>query len=270
MIIMLLGYVFLVVFTLTALLTLLSIPGWITIPEKYRDTLFKTLIIEVIGVVITLFTNSYLARESDRIQFIDDNLSWVALDVVTGNIVHPSFKIDVNDSIIEHIPHSNSSFANLELSAKVEGNFLSIYTNDSFSIGTIQPSKINELGLFNTIKSDGGTISSLNNFSLIKFQKNTKSSSWYMKGQLVHNSPFDFQLKDHQKGGISYQILKNGVVLFDSNSRSASLFDVDNRLIHIYESNGVFYMFRITEADLNNEKQYVNVLQIRLDPQLNL
>jgi hypothetical protein len=49
---------FLSIFGLTALLTLASLPDWITIPEWYRKKLFVALLLQVVGAVIILFKNT--------------------------------------------------------------------------------------------------------------------------------------------------------------------------------------------------------------------
>lgn len=54
-----LGYLFLAIFALTAILTLASLPGWINIPEWYRKKLFIALVLEVVGAVIMLFNQTY-------------------------------------------------------------------------------------------------------------------------------------------------------------------------------------------------------------------
>ena len=46
-------FVFIGIFILTALLTLLSLPGWVKLDEWYQKKLFLALIIEVVCVVIT-------------------------------------------------------------------------------------------------------------------------------------------------------------------------------------------------------------------------
>ena len=44
--------IFFTIFSLTALLTLASLPGWVKISENYKKALFAALILEVIGFVV--------------------------------------------------------------------------------------------------------------------------------------------------------------------------------------------------------------------------
>jgi len=45
-------WIFVVIFVATATITLGSLPGWITVPDYYRKSLFGLLILEVVACVI--------------------------------------------------------------------------------------------------------------------------------------------------------------------------------------------------------------------------
>lgn len=47
-----LNILFIVIFAATAILAIISLPGWVNIPEWYRKRLFIALILEVVGVII--------------------------------------------------------------------------------------------------------------------------------------------------------------------------------------------------------------------------
>ncbi|MDB5087408.1 MAG: hypothetical protein JWR09_1402 [Mucilaginibacter sp.] len=67
-------YVFISIFSATALITLLGIIGWLNIKEGYLNKLFYSLIVEVIGGIIALFKSEILNKPKKvKLRFdIDD------------------------------------------------------------------------------------------------------------------------------------------------------------------------------------------------------
>ena len=55
-------YVFIVIFSVTAVITLLGIIGYVNIKEGYLNKLFYSLIIEVIGGIVALFKTEILNK----------------------------------------------------------------------------------------------------------------------------------------------------------------------------------------------------------------
>jgi hypothetical protein len=131
---------FLSIFGLTAILTLASLPDWITIPEWYRKKLFVALILQVVGAVIILFKQSaaaesfegtktdtvYLNREfhSDdhlkaikgreqqqwQIQIEKEDLGYVNLDINQMKIMTPSSGAHYNKAEPYRIGNSSLYF----------------------------------------------------------------------------------------------------------------------------------------------------------------
>jgi len=59
--------IFLGIFVATAIIAIGSLPGWIRIPEKYRRTLFRLLILEVIACIVGFVVKGINAREATSI-----------------------------------------------------------------------------------------------------------------------------------------------------------------------------------------------------------
>lgn len=265
-----LGYVFLVIFVLTALLTLLSLPDWIKIPENYRKTLFKSLLLEVIGAIIIVFSNNYIEKASKQTTYKVLPKGWVAIDVETGKIVNPYIEITTADSsysepIEQSIVTNKSTLIRNSLCGEISANGLQIKNEDSMILGCIHTSLLNETGLFNTILSDSGEISSSKSYTIVKFKKDT-INGWVQTGSFIKNSPFVFNVLDDASKTIYSITDKKNKELFRSTESSKMLFNIDQRMIHFYENEGKFYLFRISGADLTPGKEFVHVLQIKFEP----
>lgn len=266
----LLGYVFLVIFILTALLTLLSLPNWIKIPESYRKTLFKSLLLEVIGSIIIVFSNNYIEKSNSEPIYETYPKGWVAIDIEDGKIVTPIIKVKTdNKSFTIPIEVSKTpkkaSLIRGTLSGEIGKSGLEIKNADSMVLGCIHTSLLSETGLFNTILSDSGEISSSKSYTIVKFNKDS-ANGWTQTGSFIKNSPFSFKVLDEASKTV-YKITDNhNTELFNSSTSSKSLFNLDQRMIHFYEHKGKFYLFRITGADLSKENKFVNVLQIKFEP----
>jgi len=267
-----LGYLFLVIFGLTALLTLLSLPNWIVIPDVYRKTLFRALILEVVGAIIIVFTNHFINDSGEGTKHIIKTENWIALSLDSAQIIQPRIEIVSPDTTYEFFVGEEPTAIEARLSAnKFFGTLseagLQVKNFDSIVLGVIPTSSLTDAGLFNSIKSNEGEISSLSNYSLVKFRRDSLGK-WEMEGKFLKGSPFTFEVYDDRSKTI-YQIVNSerGDTIFTSNSVAKQLFNLDSRIIHFFEHEGQFYLFRIAGADLSKGSElFVNVLQIRFEP----
>lgn len=227
--------IFFVIFGATALLTILSLPGWINIPEWYKQKLFVALILEVVASVLILF----------RAEIIGENKT-----------TDSGMKIDPNTVLMSSLQSSGS---------------LNIHKLDSLIpvvIGIIPKDSLEKKGIFNSIEPS--LWQSINN-PIVKWEKG--SSGWTKSsGSDIEGCPFVFEIYDGKKG-THYRIVNKQVdsIIYTSESRSVTdVFGLDHRLLHYYRDNKYFYMFRITEANpYSATNPFVYVLQVKLEASLN-
>lgn len=268
MIIAILGYLFLVIFALTALLTLLSLPNWIVIPDDYRKALFRMLLLEVAGAVIILFTNSYLKKEA--LYNPKDSPEWVALNLEDGSLFQPKIAMRNPDSILVLGADTRKALDRLQsklLYGELMGGGFTVKNSKKQALGYISKSELENSKLFNAIRSEKGEISASDDYRLVKFFKTTHGN-WERRGEFLYPSPYTIKILD-EDGKTTYRIYdsRENTVVFNSTTSSKQLFDVDNRIIHFYQYEKEFYLFRITEANLTSRNgSYVHVLQIKLKP----
>jgi len=228
--------IFFVIFGATAILTILSLPGWIEIPEWYKQKLFVALILEVIASVLILFRSEIIGENNvaDGINKIDPNTVLIS-------------SLQSSGGMNVHRPDSSSSVA----------------------VGVIPKDSLEKKGIFNSIEPS--LWQSINN-PVVKWERG--SSGWYQAtGSDIEGCPFAFEVYENKKGLPHYKIVNKQVdsIIYSSESRSVSdVFHTDNRLLHYYRDNQSFYMYRITEANpFSVNAPYVYVLQVKLEASLN-
>ena len=270
MMITILGYLFLVIFALTAILTLASLPGWIEIPDEYRKILFRALLLEVVGAIVLLYTNSFINPPDPEIGIEVSPPNWVAFNTDSAAVIQPTVIITRGGDTLRRpvgqpLANGNLLFNPNNTRGLFTDEGLVVQNRANGKLGLVPTSVLTELGFFNTIRSNDGIIPSSSNYKLIKFQR-PENSQWVQRGSFIKDSPYLFQIKDDQTG-THYQIIRSESqeLIYDSNESSGEPFNIDQRMIHFFEHEGSFYLFRITGADLITEN-YVNVLQIKLEP----
>lgn len=230
----LLGYMFIVIFALTALLTLLSLPNWINIGEWYRKKLFLALIIEVVGLVLLIGKDVLLPKD------------------VTENVVSAQIGPGVK----------------LRPSVNTRGD-LSIVSPDSVTLGDLPTSSLQRFSLFSRINSSAND---KDNNDVVKWESAAGDSKWRLaRGKEMTNPPFKFEVEDHERETV-YKITNaiTGAEMFNSGTyQREGLFDLDNRMTHFYAYDNTYCLFRIISSELTNgKKRHVHVLQVKLDPEL--
>lgn len=272
MLIDVLGYTFLAIFALTALMTLLSLPGWIPIPESYRKVLFKALLLEVIGAVIILFTNSFLKEPSTSTTYTLSDKNWVALNLDDGRIIQPTLEVVAPDDTLSiTLGLSPSDFRGRlrknQLAGVLSNSGMEIRNKEDEPLGVLPTPSLASAGFFNSIHSNEGELSSSSSFALVKYNKSPQGS-WRRSGKYLKGCPLRFKVADANSQTV-YDILdsEKGDTLFHSSSVAKHLFDVDHRINHFFEHKGQFYLFRIAGASLDKlSNSFVNVLQIKFSP----
>lgn len=264
-----LGYSFLIIFNLTAILALLSLPGWITIDEKYKKPLFYGVIIEVAIFIVSLATLEYLDKPGYEVDIpevkIDDN--WLALELYDFSLIQPELRIHAPDTTITRklgkaYEDVENRLKNNQLWGEYTNNGISVLLQDSLSLGYINRETLSKMNLFNSIRDQEKKEIA---HTRISFEE--QDNSWITKQEL-NDLPFEIKVRrgDH---GIQYELWKNSVLVYNSvNSRnpadgSTSIW-VDRRINHIFEENGKYFLLYIQHADLI--KGYIHFSLIKLEP----
>ncbi|UCE58518.1 MAG: hypothetical protein JSU63_13870 [Phycisphaerales bacterium] len=118
-------YSFLIIFILTAILTLAGVAGYVQIRETYLDALFASLLLELVAAVVTLFVK---ARFFDRPESGEDSTDITKPDTphtvgqrtaeATGGAVDPTASEGMPDQdIFDHMPETTKSVRVLAISS---------------------------------------------------------------------------------------------------------------------------------------------------------
>lgn len=227
-------YVFIGIFVLTALLTLLSLPNWINIGEWYRKKLFLALIIEVVAIVL------FIGKEMLEQKYTKTD------DEVVGPIT--------------------SAFP-LKPEVRQQGQ-LSILQDDDEHLGNLPATSLRNLNLFTRVNS---LPAASDKNDVIKWEAPAGSSKWAIKrGKMVTNPPFALEVKD--VGTETVYTITNvitGEVKFNSLEPSEDVFNLEHRLTHFFGHENTYCMFRIISSELSKGKdRHVYFLQMKIEPAL--
>jgi len=253
----LLFYGFLVIFFATAILGILSLPGWVKIEEWYKKKLFLALILEVIGVIILVAKQDLINNDFDISISRND---WVALND-SGLLVNPEHIVTYQDtSIINNF--GKQSFTEFKgLNFKIIDTGLSIRNSNDKSFGSIKASDLERKGIFNSFEYLDNELS----YSYIKWEK-IKNKRWQRIGKI--SEQFELEVADYIGG--TYYIIKNIAeksIVFNSKDQSKDLFQEDNRIIHFHKHKNDYYFLRIAWADLDSKrKKYVHIVNVKMKP----
>ncbi len=267
MFIEILKYGFLIIFFATAIIGIASIPNWIKIPEYYRKRIFIALILEVVGVIIILFRQEMIIPEQHKPDVSISTGHWVVMDK-NAEIVTPVVTIKACDTIMTKKIVSDKDLVFTNIKGELSKTGYEITNSKGKIIANISTQELVAAGLFNSFKTAKNEISSTENYSYIKWEKH-KEGRWRKRGDFI--GPFTLKVADYN-GSTYYSIYNtaDSTTVFDSSKKAKNMFSVDNRIIHFYEYNNVYYMLRISWADLKAEKKYVNIINVRIEPSLNL
>jgi hypothetical protein len=257
------------IFFATAVIGIASIPDWIKIPEWYRKRIFIVLILEVIAVIIMIVKKDQFSSEGIPIITagpLENN--WVALDD-KGVIINPTLTIKANDTTITE-ELGKKSFSEFKgLSGEMSSKNLSVKNVDSMTLGTIRETALKQIGLFNSIKGITEKRISANHLAFIRWE--TSGDGKWSASDKFEKSPFQLTVSE------GYYVINYGEITntasdslaFDSRGKSfTKYFDVGNRVTHLFEDKNIYYLFRITHADLEkgHPNKFVEVINIRLEP----
>lgn len=262
-------YTFLGIFVVTAVLTLLSLPNWIKIPNNYKKVLFTSLIVEVIGCVILLFKQEMQFKYS-----IEPESNWVAVSSNNGQIINP--QLMVGDSVVflgQPANEVQAEFKNNILDLKSEGGELLVFNStDSLCWGKLSAESLKQEGFYNGLEAWKKEIPSSDNYKVIKFISNDGNKTWIQKGKFSDDCPLGIEVYSAPELGYRITNVGTGIVEFDSKNEAENVLDLDRRKLHFLEINHVFYLIRITQADLGNTRaeHYIHFMLVKLQPQLSL
>lgn len=261
-----LKYSFLGIFLATAIIGILSLPGWIKLDEWYRKKIFIALILEVIGAIIILFNQEVITSgPSGTPSFTVTDQEWVALND-SAHVIQPEVVITTNDTMMVRELGKESLPAFKGLTLQLSGKDLRINNSLNHKLASVELESLAEYGLFNSFKTAKDEITSTENYSYVKWNKSL-GGRWWKKGSFL--GPFKIKVDDYS-GGTYYQIIniETGENCFDSRNQSRNLFSVDNRIIHFYKYKNVYYLLRIAWANLESSNKYIHIVNVRMQPVL--
>lgn len=243
-------YVFIGIFVLTAFLTLLSLPGWVKIDQWYQKKLFLALILEVVGVVVTLFGDTFYGSDNSKTYAQTEAVLKKMSD--TPNTWLDNKGLNMYFDIITRNRNNDT-------------------TNTVTQTLTIDQSTIKDMELFNSI--------TLNDFyressAILKFRRDPENNNrWYHKEGEIKNCPFKCEVYDASTGA-NYKITQDSDIKFDS--YGPKTFDVFNKYNRRYiilsyrdssNNDKLYYLYRVTGADLENssiENQFIDIFLIEI------
>lgn len=150
---------------------------------------------------------------------------------------------------------------------------LMIKTPDGVTLGKVPIDTLARCGLFNIITTDDkGDVLTNKNYNIVKWEKliDSTGGTWIQSGKYLG----DVGLKVYDAAKTNYIITNNktnDTLYFSADYPEEKLFDLGRRKIHVIEEviNGKkeFFILRIIGANLvNKERNWVRILQIRLEP----
>ena len=239
-----------VIFGLTALLALASIPDWIKIPEWYKKKLFTVLIIEIITLV-TAHLGIYLGVVKNK-ENADVNVVFNKERTLTA----------VPDSTMKYI-----------YAVVNEKDTLGKFSTNNL-IGKLK------IDWFNAIEYDAEK-SELDGFARIMW--NEVNGEWKPTNDSIKGCPYYMRIRNIKEPpyGTAYEIIDkrdpDKPVLFSSAGGSTDYFNTISRVMHAFEytdtnkGDRCYAVFRIIGANLRADttarrNKTVEVLQMKIKP----
>lgn len=261
-------YTFLGIFIATAILTLLSLPDWIKISTSYKKVLFTSLIVEVIGCIILLF------KQEMQIKYtIEPDENWVAMHSSNAEIIQPTLKLNTETFMLGMAANeANNVFLNNSLDIKKNGDKWTVYNeNNQFGWGTLSADDFRKAGFYNSLEAWQKEIPSSDNYKVIKFISSDGNKTWTQKGSFPIDCPLVVEVYSTNETAYRIKNLLTNSLEFDSGNESQNVIDIDHRKLHFLTIDDIFYLIRITQADLskNRKENYIHFMVVKLEPQLN-
>lgn len=270
-----LGIIFLVIFSLTALITLASLPNWIHIDEKYKKPLFTSLILEVVGAVVILFSQTFLKQGDAEKQFswsVRPNVTnWVAYDLSTGKIFQPGIYAD-NDSLIQPL-----GLDSMKAAADLARQRLEIEFDSTRKEYRVLRSGLGLGILDGSLWGNPGSHSREHNveiedFFVIRYEKDTlPNAHWKLTDATSREETGAAFIVKDTTGGTFYRISQDGYVWYSSRGKKRDPLSSESRENHFFQDRKdptMFHFFRIIEArnhsTRRNPMRFVDILHLLL------
>ena len=240
-------YTFIFIFIATALLTLLALPGWVRIEEKYKKQLFKLLIVEVIGLVMTLGYNVLIKD----VKIYPEN--WVAINYYNGKLMDSiQFKHGLYEGYRGVLTNDKKeALQRLTFPIEKSGNSRVLIKSMDHSdyLGGISKSSLNSNHFYENVRLE-------DDFRLT-FINDSVEKIWEVKGQQIHNmNEWPFEIKvEADRFGFYYTIRNKNTNLFVEDR--GILDDVENNkdrgpFIKNFGDNHYYYI-KVLKADFKGE-----------------
>ena len=266
--------VFIVIFILTAVLTLASLPDWIKIPEWYKKKLFTALILEVIGVILIIVRGAIGgdAKTAQSYTFPEE-YQWVAL-YESGESARPRIpKANKSDTTCNELVLGSEGFKKLPelvLNACFKENSkvdLVIESTNGVKLGKLSSESLSDLGFFNLIPD----VTANTDHSIIRWEKLGGKWERNMKYDDFLDDEVKFEVYNGDAGLARYRIYNTKDTVYTSKKNSE--FNQKSRSIHFCKnSKNEYFLFRITSGTPFDtiKTPHVNIEQIKIAPKLQL
>ena len=240
-----------VIFGLTALLALASIPDWIKIPEWYKKKLFTVLIIEVVTLV-TAHLGIYLKVKNDEVNKIQVEQVFDKERILTA-------VADTTMKYVYAVANNKDTLGRFSTNGLLNG--LSI-------------------DWFNAIEYDAEN-SELDGYARIIW--NEVNGEWKQSTDSIKGCPYYMRVRNLKEPpyGTAYEIIDkrdtDKPALFSSAGSSKDYFNTASRMMHAIEytdtnrGDRCYAIFRIMAANLRADttgrrNKNVEVLQMKIKP----
>lgn len=242
-------FTFLAIFVLTAIIALLSLPGWIKIHDKYRKKLFTCLILEVIACIVFLFSdlllNNNVKKKVEKLQ-----TEYFLMEKNTGRLYRVSVtpkKEGIHEEEQEIIKKNEYS---LEMDGVKKESFKITLNNDNKKQeihGKILLSEIERSGLFNSLNIVNNGDIAIIDFYPYAPQREKK------KIDILKKFPFKLEV-NADATGVYYRCFKKDNQGNEIDIIENSVAGNEDRQPKIYQDNDTFYFIHIIRADFSLEK----------------
>ena len=142
--------------------------------------------------------------------------------------------------------------------------------NNAFYWGKISNENLLKEGFYNGLEAWQNEIPSSDNYKVIKFVSNDGKKTWVQKGRFADDCPLKIEVYTTSEIGYRIVNIEKNKVEFDSKNESQNVMNLDHRKLHFLEIDHVFYLIRITQADLNRNRgeNYIHFMMVKLQPKL--
>ena len=262
-------FIFIVIFSATAILTICALPGWIKIPDTYLKILFSSLLLEVIAFVFVMVNKGTEPKHDCK------EKHWVVLNE-KGNISTLSIDSIVISSDLGDFSSEAREHAKFNLVKEECDDGLKYFIKkDSFCIGYIAPNDLKSLNKIDTIilsqLLSTKEQTSEKAFINLKYTKESHGQEWKRAKENGYEMelPKDWNLNIYTSNG---EFFISDTLQPHLYNKHVGSFNDGYRTLHSLKEEGsnCYYMLQITSARNSGDLPYhVIFTAIRIETALN-